>query len=112
MPSPHPYEPDIPLPKGFGLADQSSEDWSSGPLRYVRHRYVGRADKYAVRDFYREQMVLVRWTPISDSNVRGRYTLRFERENESCIITIEGEEGFASRRVIVEALIAPADRRL
>ncbi len=107
-PCPRPYEADIPLPEGFVLVDQSSEDWSSGPARYVRHRYLGRADKYAVRKFYREQMPLVRWTPIDDGNVEGRYTLRFERRNESCIITIADDAGSASQRVIVEAMITPA----
>ena len=111
LPSRCPYEPDIPLPAGFKLADQSSEDWSSGSIRYLRHRYRGQAGTYAVRTFYREQMPLVRWTAISDSAVHGRVTMRFERADESCMITIEEEPAGLSSRVVVEVKIAPLTRR-
>ncbi len=106
-PSPHPYESDIPLPVGFVLADQSSEDWSSGSIRYLRHRYIGRADKYAVRRFYRKQMPLVRWTAVSNGHIQGRCTLCFQRGQESCTITIEDDGRKRSGRVVVEATIAP-----
>ena len=106
----HPYEPDIPVPVGFRLVDQASEDWSTGQLRYVRHRYVGRADKYAVRKFYLEQMPLVRWAAISDGNVHGHVTMRFQRGAESCTVTIEDEAAGLGRRVAVEVLISPAAR--
>lgn len=106
--SAQPYEPGIPLPAGFRLVDQASEDWSSGPVRYVRHRYVGRADKYAVRKFYREQMPLVRWTATSESNVNGRIMMRFRRQNESCTVTIEDDTSGFARRVAVQVMIAPS----
>lgn len=106
--SAQPYEPGIPLPAGFRLADQASEDWSGGPVRYVRHRYLGRADKYAVREFYRDQMPLVRWTATSDSNVNGRIMMRFRRKNESCTVTIEDDTSGFARRVAVQVMIAPS----
>ena len=106
-----PYEPDIPLPGGFRLVDESSEDWSSGSTRYVRHRYLGRADKYAVRRFYREQMPLVRWTPISDGNVGGHMNMRFRRGTESCTVRVDDADGARSTGgVVVEVLIAPLPR--
>ena len=98
------------MPTGFRLVDQASEDFSSGPVRYVRHRYLGRADKYAVREFYRKQMPLVRWTAISDSNVNGRITMRFQRQDESCTVTIEDETSGFARRVAVQVMIAPSAR--
>ena len=108
VPSARPYEADIPLPEGFRLVDRSSEDWAAGRrIRYLRHRYRGRADKYTVRRFYREQMPLVRWTAISDGNVNGRITMRFERAAESCTVTIEDETRRASRRVVIEVMVAP-----
>ncbi len=111
LPSARPYAADIPLPEGFRLVDQSSEDWAAGRrIRYLRHRYRGRADKYTVREFYREQMPLVRWTAISDGNVNGRITMRFERAAESCTITIEDEMPRISRRVAVEVIVAPMPR--
>lgn len=103
-----PYEVDIPLPTGFRLVDQSSEDWSGGRLRYLRHRYVGRADKYAVRRFYRDQMPLARWTPRGNGNVGGRVVMWFEREAESCTITIEDDRSSLSRRVSVEVIVTPS----
>lgn len=106
--SPQPYERDIPLPRGFRLVEKSSEDWSAGPVRYLRHRYRGRADKAAVFRFYREQMPLVRWTQISGGNVHGRYSLRFERKTESCRVTIEDRPSITLGQVIIEVLISPA----
>ena len=108
--SPRPYEQDIPLPEGFRLVDQSSEDWTGGSVRYVRHRYRGRTDAFAVRGFYREQMPLVRWTPVSDGNVHGRCTMRFERGAESCTIVIEEDASRLSRGVTVDVTITPAVR--
>lgn len=106
-----PYEPDIPLPDGFRLVDESSEDWSSGSTRYVRHRYEGRADKYAVRRFYREQMPLVRWTPMSDGNVGGHMNMRFRRGTESCTVRVDDAVGARSTGgVVIEVLITPLPR--
>jgi hypothetical protein len=102
-----PYEADIPLPAGFALVDRSSEDWSSGPLRYLRHTYVGRADKYTVRKFYREQMPLVRWTALADRQLHGRYTLRFRRGREMCTIVIAGQGSRLYPRTTVDVTIYP-----
>jgi hypothetical protein len=99
-----PYEPDLPIPEGFALRERSSEDWSSGTLRYLRHDYIGRAPLYAVRKFYREHMPRARWTPVSDSGVSGRYTLRFTRGRESCVVTVER---VGAARVSVRVVIAP-----
>ena len=109
-PSQKPYERDIPLPEGFRLADQSSEDWSNGPIRYLRHRYVGKAEPYAVRAFYREQMPLVRWIPISDRLADGRITMRFEREPEVCTIMIERDRRRPGSLAGVEVVITPKAR--
>jgi len=107
LPAASPYDPGIPVPVGFRLVNESSEDWSSGSTRYLRHRYRGRADKWAVRTFYREQMPLVRWTPISDGNVQGRITMRFQREQETCTIIIEAGRRGVWRHAVVEVLISP-----
>ena len=114
-PSPHPYEPDIPLPVGFILADQSSEEWASGSLRYVRHCYRGPGGaetRLGVRRFYRQQMPLVRWAPLAESDVHGRCTMSFERETESCVITIAHERRAFTQSVVVTVLITPIARKL
>ena len=106
--SARPYVKDIPVPAGFTLVEQSSEDWAMASLRYLRHRYAGSADKAALRDFYRVQMPLVRWSPTSDGSVHGRYTMRFTRGTETCTVEIHSGTGRSSRRVVVDILIAPA----
>ncbi len=105
--SPRPYEADIPLPVGFRLADQSSEDWVGGSVRYLRHRYVGRAPRTAVRRFYREQMPLVRWIAESDGTVHGIVTLRFRRGSEVCTVIVTGGSPDRAGRVTIEVLITP-----
>ncbi|MBU0718966.1 MAG: hypothetical protein KJ749_12010 [Planctomycetes bacterium] len=105
--SSNPYEPDLPLPEGFRLVDRASEDWASAALRYVRHQYEGRSDKYTVRQFYREQMPLVRWVGRSESNVLGRYTLTFERGKEDCVITIGDAASGRRGRVEVVLVVTP-----
>ncbi len=110
VPSREPFVADVPLPEGFRLVERSCEDWSSASIRYVRHRYRGRADKAAVHRFYRKQMPLVRWTPVSGGNVHGRRTLRFERRAESCTVTIQDAARSLSGEVVVEVLITPAQR--
>ncbi len=106
-PSRQPYLVDIPLPEGFVLADHSSEDWSSGTIRFVRHRYEGRADKLSVRAFYRRQMPLIRWTSVSESSVDGRHALSFRRAKETCQITIDGRGRSPRSLLSVEVVIAP-----
>lgn len=102
-----PVVEDIPVPERFELVDQASEDWSDGTMRYLRHRYHGAAGIGAVRRFFQEQMPLVRWTPISDSQVYGRITMRFERAHEACTVTIEDDSAILSRRTIVDVIIVP-----
>lgn len=104
-PTPNPPSRDVPIPGGFRLVDRSSEDWSAGSVRYVRHRYTGPAEVQAVREFFRREMPLVRWAPIRDSMVGGRYTLRFERAGEECTVTLE--HGRRSGSTVVEVLISP-----
>ncbi len=104
------YEPDIPLPCGFRLVDHSSEDWTGGSIRYLRHRYVGRADLHATRRFYREQMPLVRWKLLTDGSVDGRREMRFERNAESCTVVLKQSTALLLRRLTIEVTITPAAR--
>lgn len=108
--SPEPLERDIPLPAGFVLVERSSEDWSSGATRYVRHRYRGRRSVVEVRGFYRRQMPLIRWTPVVDRLLDGRRTLQFERGQEACMVTITARSGLFSGGSIVDVIIGPLQR--
>jgi hypothetical protein len=106
-----PYEPDVPIPVGFKLVDEASEDRSTGVSRlYLRHLYHGKADKHAVRSFYREQMPLARWIKVSDGNVQGKITLRFEKGSESCTIEIREKPGRMGTSTEVQVLVSQEQR--
>ncbi len=91
--------------------EQASEDRSTGSARlYLRHLYEGTGDKYAVRSFYREQMPLVRWTKVSDGNIKGNFTMRFEKGNESCTITISDARSFLGPRTQIQIVVAREER--
>ncbi|MEE9294653.1 MAG: hypothetical protein V3W34_06810 [Phycisphaerae bacterium] len=106
-----PFEPDIPVPAGFVLLEKASEDRATGTSRlYLRHLYEGEGDKYATRNFYREQMPLARWTKVSDGNVKGFFTMRFEKANESCTVTITDEKKIFSTRTQIQIVVAREER--
>ncbi|MFQ6048684.1 MAG: hypothetical protein ACE5K7_04900 [Phycisphaerae bacterium] len=87
-PSRRPHVADVPVPEGFELVDKLSEDHATAGWRFIRHVYRGRADRLAVRSFYREQMPLSNWSYISDQNIQGEYTLLFEKPDEQCEVKI------------------------
>lgn len=84
-----PYLDGVPVPANFSLVDKMSEDHESGAQRTARHEYRGFANPEAVRAFYREQMPLMGWSRVSDRNVKGTISIRFEKRNEACTIQIE-----------------------
>jgi hypothetical protein len=84
------YLEGIPVPAKFELAEKMTEDYESGGQRTARHEYRGFfSDPASVREFYREQMPTLGWVRVSDQNVKGRVSLRFERKSEACTIEIE-----------------------
>ena len=83
------YLEGIPVPAKFQLAEKMTEDYESGGERTARHEYRGFSDPPSIREFYREQMPTLGWVRVSDQNVKGRITLRFERKSEACTIEIE-----------------------
>jgi hypothetical protein len=107
------YEKDVPVPAGFQLVEDACEDQSTGTRRlYLRHLYEGDAqNKYAVRRFYREQMPRARWHLVSDGNVKGVYTLRFEKGTEACTVRItDAESGLGAARARIEVTIVQEER--
>lgn len=106
-----PFESDIPVPAGFALVDSASEDRSTGMGRlYLRHEYRGQADKQAIRNFYREQMPLARWSEMSDGNVKGEIDMRFQKNSESCIIRISEKRGLFSTKAMIQVIVAREER--
>ena len=105
-----PVAPDIPIPQGARLIDRSSEDHTSGARRvYLRHEYECKADKYRVREFYRRQMPAARWRLVSDTNIKGEITMRFEKATEACVIRLIQERRAFSRPCCIRVIVSPIE---
>lgn len=106
-PSSRPFDPRIPLPEGFRLADQPGTEQSNGGGPAVRHRYTGRADSETAHRFYVKQMPLVRWTLVQERQRHGVWTMRFERGAEGCTVKIKEQPSLFGRRVVVDVAVRP-----
>jgi len=79
---------DIPLPAGFKFLYKDSYSFQSGNMRVAVLRYSGRPNVEQTFKFFQEQMPIYNWRLINTVEY-GRRMLNFEREQETCIITIE-----------------------
>ncbi len=112
LPQANPYARDIPVPMGFKMVEDACEDQLTGSRRlYLRHTYEGRAhDKHAIRSFYEEQMPRVRWTLVSNRNVKGTFALRFEKGGEACTITIRDAGRSLRANTQIEVVVVQEER--
>lgn len=101
--------PDVPIPSGFKPVEEKSSDQSSGAIRSVWHEYRGRMDRAALRNFYRDQMPSYRWGLISDQNVKGEVSLRFEKGDEECVVMIRPAGGILDE-TLIRVVITHIDR--
>lgn len=108
-PTPIPYFGDIPVPAGYSRSDERSMDLVSGPVRLVRHLYQGKATPLALRDFYSEQMPVGGWREVSRQFEEGLFTMRFEKETESCEVKFRRRGGFGARTEIT-LIVMPRNR--
>jgi hypothetical protein len=85
---------DIPVPSGFKILPKESFILESGGVRAGILKYTGKADAQSVVLFYRNQMPIYNWALLNVLEY-GDHMLNFERENESCVITIKPAGGRA-----------------
>jgi len=78
---------DIPVPVGFKSIPQDSYSFESSGVRVGVLKYQGKANPDAVVNFYKEQMAMYSWNLVNIVEY-GQRVLNFERENESCIISL------------------------
>jgi len=79
---------DIPIPAGLkSLPDQSYSFESSG-VRVGVLKYRGKNNPDQIVNFYKEQMPMYNWNLVNIVEY-GQRLLNFERDNETCIITME-----------------------
>ncbi|MBU0502944.1 MAG: hypothetical protein ABH882_06205 [Candidatus Omnitrophota bacterium] len=81
---------DIPIPSGFKSLSQDSYSFESAGVRVGLLKYQGKANPGQVVNFFKEQMVMYNWNLLNVIEY-GEKILNFDREGESCIITISGK---------------------
>ncbi len=101
LPQVNPPISDVPVPIGFDLDEQKSRNYAVQGMRMVDHLYLGRAGKFALKQFYERYMVLNQWTLASFVYAQGTIALDFVKPGERCRITIEEGSFFSSSKVIV-----------
>ncbi len=79
---------DIPVPVGLRNLPNQSYSFESSGVRVGVLKYQGKNSPDQVVSFYKEQMAMYNWNLVNIVEY-GQRLLNFERENESCIITIE-----------------------
>lgn len=79
---------DVPVPVGLKALPQESYSFETTGVRVGVLKYRGKANTEQVINFYKEQMPMYNWNLINIIEY-GQRLINFERENETCIITIE-----------------------
>lgn len=90
---------DIPVPAGFNLIINESFVFQNEQLRVGLLKYEGDAAPEQVLRFYKDQMPLYRWNLINIVEHEVR-TLSFEKEAQSCTVTIDGSK---SKTILIVA---------
>jgi hypothetical protein len=79
---------DLPVPIGFYLDEDKSRNTTVAGARFIDHLYKGRADKFAVGRFYKQQMPISRWTLVTERFSQGEILQDYEKDNGRCRISI------------------------
>lgn len=93
---------DIPVPAVFKFAPEESYAFQTTGFRAGLLKYNGKAGGEQAVVFFKEQMPLYNWQLLNIVE-HGRRMLSFEKENETCIITID-EKG---NRADITVSVAP-----
>lgn len=94
---------DIPVPMGFKFLPQKSYSFNNSGVRVALLKYEGKADAEQVVNFYREQMSMYNWQLLNIVEF-GERMLNFDREQETCIITLVSR---GSRDTLITIAIGP-----
>jgi len=79
---------DIPVPVGLKNLPAQSYSFESSGVRVGVLKYQGKNNPDQVVNFYKEQMAMYNWNLVNIVEY-GQRLMNFERENETCIITME-----------------------
>ncbi len=78
---------DVPVPVGLKSLPLESYSFESSGIRVGVLKYSGKANPDRVINFYKEQMPMYNWELVNIIEY-GQRLMNFEREGESCIITM------------------------
>lgn len=107
--------PDVPVPMGFELVEQSSGDYTTATTRFISHERVGKAPKSKVADFYIETLQLSQWQFVADATVAGERNLLFQKTDDWCHVTLKRDEKDKEKtilRIWVMTLTSPVPEAL
>jgi len=79
---------DIPVPAGLKPLPLESYSFESSGVRVGALKYLGKANADQIVNFYRDQMPMYNWNLVNIIEF-GQRLMNFERESESCIITMQ-----------------------
>ena len=79
---------DVPVPVGLKNLPNQSYSFESSGVRVGVLKYQGKNNPDQVVNFYKEQMAMYNWNLVNIVEY-GQRLLNFERDNETCIITME-----------------------
>jgi hypothetical protein len=101
---------DLPIPAGLKSLPQVSYSFENAGVRVAVLKYQGKANIDQVINFFKEQMPMYNWNLINIIEY-GQRLLNFERENETCIITIQ-VAGFWNEDALVTISLGPKSQNL
>ncbi len=101
---------DLPIPAGLKPLPQTSYSFENAGVRVAVLKYQGRANIDQLINFYKEQLPLYNWNLVNIIEY-GQRLLNFERENETCIITLQ-VAGFWNEDVLVTVSLGPKSQNL
>src|SRR3989338_1704252 len=93
---------DVPVPAGFAFVPEESYAFQSTNFRAGLLRYKGKGGGDQVIVFFKEQMPMYGWNLVNIVEYERRL-LSFEKDQETCIITVEGKDN----RLVITVSIAP-----
>jgi len=98
---------DVPVPQGFSLLANESFIFQSDTMHVGLLKYGGRPTADQVVNFYKEQMAQFGWSMLNIVEY-SRRILNFEREDQTCVITVEP----ATTRTVIIISVAPKSKGL
>ncbi|MFH1281495.1 MAG: hypothetical protein ABIH91_02110 [Candidatus Omnitrophota bacterium] len=79
---------DIPVPVGLKSLPEQSYSFESSGVRVGVLKYQGKNNPDQIVNFYKEHMPMYNWNLINIVEY-GQRLINFERENETCIVTLQ-----------------------